>query len=86
MKRALRATTFGVLISVGVLAGCGEAGRATRLDSPTSPAPKTPAPTLPDLHDPAVRVRFVCSFAPGSFGITPSPQAVTPSRDDLCAS
>ena len=27
--------------------------------------------TPPNLDDPAIRARFVCSFAPGSFGISP---------------
>jgi hypothetical protein len=40
-------------------------GKASATTSPPNPA------SLPDLDDPIVRRRFVCSFAPGSFGISP---------------
>lgn len=40
------------------------------------------AQALPDLTDPDVRRRFVCSFAPGSFGISVRSPA---SEDAFCA-
>jgi hypothetical protein len=39
------------------------------------------APRLPDLDDPVVRRRFVCSFAPASFGIPPP---ASPAADPYC--
>jgi hypothetical protein len=63
-------------LSVGVGSGDAYAGTAPRK---TEHAWVTTATTIenaahatpPNLDDPTIRARFVCSFAPGSFGISP---------------
>jgi hypothetical protein len=58
-----------LFFAVTVLGACAAKGVATDANVPASIS--RPAPTLPDLNDPTVRHRFVCSFAPGYFAPTP---------------
>jgi hypothetical protein len=68
-----------ILFFAATVAGaCGAAG--------TAPVGNTRATisrpvSLPDLNDPAVRQRFACSFAPGSFGFAPP---AAPAADPSC--
>jgi hypothetical protein len=67
-----------VTIALGLLAACG--GTDVQATPPTTTQAARPVPA-PDLTDPAVRRRFVCSFAPGSFGIPPATAAGAARRD-----
>jgi hypothetical protein len=69
------ATLVVVALSVGVGSDDAYAGTAPRktgyawvTDTTVENAAHA---TPPNLDDPAIRARFVCSFAPGSFGISP---------------
>ena len=62
----MKRITAILLFSVTALGACGASGTAPVSNTPATISPPV---TLPDLNDPAIRQRFVCSFAPGSFGI-----------------
>jgi hypothetical protein len=68
-----------LFFAVTVLGACGTPSTATSGNAPPTTTSR-PTPTLPDLNDPAVRHRFVCSFAPGYFAISP-PASLAVSTD-----
>jgi hypothetical protein len=69
----LAGIALSVLLLCAALAGRGDGTPAATTGSGTASAATTPPnpASLPDLDDPIVRRRFVCSFAAGSFGISP---------------
>jgi hypothetical protein len=70
------------VIAIAAFGACGSPVGPTRVDAPAAATSR--APTLPDLTDPAVRHRFVCSFAPGYFTNPPlASPVVDPDCDDV---
>ena len=70
------ATVVVFALSVGIGSADSYAGAPPRKTAyarmATDTTVQNPAqPALPNLDDAATRERFVCSFAPGSFGISP---------------
>jgi hypothetical protein len=67
-------------VAVTALAACGASNVATeRLAPPTN----LPTVNVPNLNDPGTRHRFVCRFAPGSFGTPPATLTSGPGCEDL---
>ena len=70
------ATVVVFALSVGVGSADAYAGAPPRKTvyaqmATATTVPNPAQPSLPNLDDAATRQRFVCSFAPGSFGISP---------------
>ena len=70
------ATLLAFALSVGVGTDDAYAGTAPRKTvyawvTTDTTVENSAHATPPNLDDPAIRARFVCSFAPGSFGISP---------------
>ena len=77
LSRLLGAATLVVFaLSVGVGSGDAFAGTAPSESgyswvTTDTTVENSAHATQPNLDDPTIRARFVCSFAPGSFGISP---------------
>jgi hypothetical protein len=78
--------TIVLLIGCTALAACGSTDAASRSREQAAQASERLAPGRSlDLNDPAVRRQFVCSFAPGSFGISPQLARLHGTDESPCA-